>query len=79
MAITRFLPGQIVAAPGALQALEEAGENPAELLNCHVIGDWGELSGADQLEKRALVCGRLPAPFGGYPFNRHQALDHHRS
>jgi hypothetical protein len=58
MAIARFLLGQIVATPGALQALEEAGESPAALLKRHLIGDWGELDRADQLEnERSLADG----------------------
>ena len=58
MGIARFPLGQIVATPGALQALAEAGENPASLLKRHVIGDWGELDGHDQLEnERSLADG----------------------
>ena len=38
----RFLLGRIVATPGALRALEEAGQTPAEFLDRHVEGDWGD-------------------------------------
>jgi hypothetical protein len=43
-----FSLGQIVATPGALAALEAAGESPAELLGRHVRGDWGQLSDDDR-------------------------------
>uniref|UniRef100_Q028F7 Plasmid related protein n=1 Tax=Solibacter usitatus (strain Ellin6076) TaxID=234267 RepID=Q028F7_SOLUE len=59
MGIARFAIGQIVATPGALQALEEVGENPAGLLKRHVTGDWGELDEHDRLEnERSLEDGR---------------------
>jgi hypothetical protein len=35
--------GQLVATPGALAALEKAGQNPMEFLSRHVTGDWGEI------------------------------------
>ena len=39
-----FPLGQVVATPGALAALEKAGQGPQEFLARHVSGDWGELS-----------------------------------
>lgn len=49
MALTRVLfpLGQVVATPGALEALEEADDDLHLLLGRHVSGDWGELSRAD--------------------------------
>ena len=44
----KFDLGQIVATPGALEALESAGQNPTEFLTRHVAGDWGELDQEDQ-------------------------------
>ena len=41
------LPGQIVATPGALQALQEAGQSADEFLTRHVTGDWGDLDVED--------------------------------
>jgi hypothetical protein len=38
----RFSLGRIVATPGALRTLEEAGQTPAEFLDRHVSGDWGD-------------------------------------
>lgn len=40
--------GCIVATPGALKALEAAGENPARFLRRHQHGDWGDLHEDDQ-------------------------------
>ena len=39
--------GQVVATPGALQALEEAGQSADEFLRRHVAGDWGNLGQED--------------------------------
>jgi hypothetical protein len=46
----RFSLGRIVATPGALQALEEAGQDPSEFLIRHQAGDWGELCEEDRQE-----------------------------
>lgn len=47
----RFSLGQVVATPGALAALEEAGQMPHEFLVRHMTGDWGsELSEEDVQE-----------------------------
>ena len=45
-----FELGRIVATPGALQALEAAGEQPAQFLDRHASGDWGELDDEDKQE-----------------------------
>jgi len=53
-----FPLGQCVATPGALAALEEAGQSPADFLNRHVAGDWGEIAPEDRgLNERALNEG----------------------
>lgn len=46
----KFPLGQVVATPGALTALAEAGQTPHEFLNRHVAGDWGELDEHDRQE-----------------------------
>lgn len=46
----KFETGRIVSTPGALQAMEDAGENPAFFLARHVAGDWGELDADDVKE-----------------------------
>ena len=58
MKIARFPFGQVVATPGALEALEEAGETAATLLRRHITGDWGEVDEHDRQEnERSLVDG----------------------
>ena len=50
-----FPLGQVVATPGALQALENAGQEPEEFLNRHDRGDWGEVSDEDKQENEFSV------------------------
>jgi len=53
-----FSLGQCVATPGALAALEEAGQTPADFLNRHVHGDWGTVHPADKgLNEQAMRDG----------------------
>ena len=42
--------GQILATPGALAALQKAGQQPQDFLARHVACDWGDLSDQDQRE-----------------------------
>ena len=51
----RFSLGQVVATPGALEALTESGDNPASLLARHATGDWGELDEHDRHENELSV------------------------
>ena len=64
-----FPLGRVVATPGALQLLEEAGEDPLRYLTRHASGDWGELDPHDRREnERSLKHGwRLLSsyPVGG--------------
>lgn len=62
----KFSPGEIVATPGALAAMEEHQCQPLTLLARHIAGDWGVLPAEDaQLNDRALQTGgRL---FSSYP------------
>lgn len=43
----RIRLGQILATPGALSALNEAGQSPQEFLERHESGDWGEVCAED--------------------------------
>jgi len=45
-----FSPGQIVATPGAVEAMYRAKTLPAFLLDRHVSGDWGDVPAADAAE-----------------------------
>ncbi len=42
--------GRVVATPGALKVLLEAGENPLDYLARHASGDWGDLDAHDRKE-----------------------------
>jgi len=59
MAQARFVLGQLVATPGALTALEEAGQHPLEFLSRHQQGDWGELCAADKQENEFSILHNL--------------------
>lgn len=45
-----FPLGRVVATPGALTALEAAGELPEPFLTRHVRGDWGDVPEEDRQE-----------------------------
>lgn len=54
----KFPLGQLVATPGALGALQEAGQLPTDFLARHVRGDYGEVCEDDKrLNDEALVNG----------------------
>jgi hypothetical protein len=54
----KFDLGQIVATPGALRALMEAGQTPLEFVARHAAGDWGVLDDDDRQEnERSLEDG----------------------
>lgn len=54
----RFPLGQIVATPGALEALEDAQQAPFEFLRRHVAGDWGDVDAEDKaLNDQAVLDG----------------------
>jgi hypothetical protein len=54
----KFPLGRFVATPGAIAALEAAGENPTTFLRRHWRGDWGELDTEDVAENKfSLVNG----------------------
>jgi hypothetical protein len=54
----KFEPGQIVATPGALEALAQSGQCVTFFLHKHLSGDWGEVDDEDRsLNDQALVNG----------------------
>ena len=55
MTAVLFPLGRIVATPGALSFLADAGVNPAGLLERHRHGDWGEMPMADARENDLSV------------------------
>lgn len=44
-----FPLGKLAATPGAVRTIAESGENPADFLLRHSIGDWGDLCKDDCL------------------------------
>ena len=59
MSKAKFLLGQLVATPGALKALEEAGQDPLEFLRRHQQGDWGDLGEEDKKENEFSVLNNF--------------------
>jgi hypothetical protein len=58
MSTILFPLGQTVATPGALQALSKNGQSPAEFIQRHHAGDWGDLCPEDAAENnRSLRDG----------------------
>jgi len=60
--MTKLLPkfhlGQVLATPGALEALDASGQTPTDFLARHIRCDWGELSDEDRrLNDEALIDG----------------------
>ena len=54
----KFDLGQILATPGALDALEQSGQTPAFFLAKHSQGDWGEVCDEDKrLNDQSLIDG----------------------
>ena len=50
-----FTLGNIVATPGALEALGRSGQSPGEFLTVHARGEWGELDAHDTAANKAAL------------------------
>ena len=58
MTKVKFPLGRLLATPGALRVLEEAGQSPAVFLDRHARGDWGDVCDDDkQANENSLVDG----------------------
>lgn len=54
----KFNLGQLLATPGALEALQESGQPPGFFLRRHANGDWGEVCQQDGLlNDQSLIHG----------------------
>ena len=54
----KFSLGQIAATPGAIEALNNSGTNPRDLLARHRRGDWGDLTQEDkEANEASLIDG----------------------
>ena len=60
-----FPLGQIVATPGAVDALEDAQEEVTAYIQKHVTGDWSEMSEEDQQEN-AFSVDKILRVFSSY-------------
>lgn len=56
MPLPRFKTGQVVATPGALRMLEQAGVSAMTLLARHAFGDWGDLCEEDKESNNLAVA-----------------------
>ena len=55
---SRFRPGQVVATPGAMEALRESGETASSYIKRHLEGDWGTVDVHDRAANElALIHG----------------------
>ena len=52
----RFSLGQLVATPGALEALNEINFLPATLIKRHHHGDWGDLDDEDKVANEEALA-----------------------
>jgi hypothetical protein len=59
MAGTSFPLGNIVSTPGALEAIERAGDTPLPYLARHAAGDWGDLDQDDKAENEFALKNGL--------------------
>ncbi len=55
-----FAFGELVTTPGALQAMQEAGQDPMHLILRHVSGDWGDNGAEDQARNYQAIETGLP-------------------
>lgn len=54
----KFPLGKVVATPGALEALEQAGQSPFEFISRHSAGNWGDVCPDDQsANDQSLIDG----------------------
>lgn len=51
----KFALGAVTATPGALRAIREAGQTPAEFLARHAAGDWGDVGHDDARSNDAAL------------------------
>ena len=53
---SRFQLGQIVATPGAMSAIADAGQTMAEFISRHQQADWGDLDEEDRKSNDAAIA-----------------------
>ncbi len=65
-ALVSFELGRVCATPGALRAIEEAGQTPGDFLQRHLSGDWGEMDAHDSRLNDAAVRSGEDRIFSAY-------------
>lgn len=58
--------GRVCATPGAMRAIEEAGQTPGDFLHRHLGNDWGELDAHDSRLNDAAVRSGDERIFSAY-------------
>jgi len=56
MAEPKFCLGRIVATPGVIEAMREAGQIPEHFLNLHASGAWGDLDNDDRKANESAIA-----------------------
>ena len=56
MTNAKFSLGQIVSTPGALAALEQAGQSARHFLDLHASGAWGDLDREDRMANEQAIA-----------------------
>ena len=75
--LPKFSLGRIVATPGALEAVQQANQNPFEFIRRHQSGDWGELCAEDKRENEFSVDKWFQNPQRLSNPARCESVDHH--
>jgi hypothetical protein len=65
----KFNLGATVATPGALAKLEKLNLSPADLLDRHISGDWGDLCEEDKRMNDEAVRTRKDRIFSAYIYD----------
>ena len=52
----KFSLGRTVATPGALEALQDAGQSPDHFLDLHVSGSWDDLDAEDRKANEQAIA-----------------------
>lgn len=52
----KFPIGRLVATPGAVAAMAEAGQNAMHFISRHIAGDWGECCEEDRQANEDALC-----------------------
>jgi hypothetical protein len=55
ISLAQFGKRQVISTPGALDALNRAGQDAWQFIGRHVAGDWGELDEHDRSENEVSV------------------------